>query len=483
MTTTADKVVDAATVAKAVELKVSANKFFVDHKFQKALDLYSQSLEVHETAVVACNRAFCYLKMELPGAALTDADLSLQLDPGYVKAYYRRASAYIFLAKFKEAQRDLKILQGLVPNDQNVQEKWELCDRELKRIRFEKAIKVSEGEPTSTTIKLGSHAVNYDGPRIYDDTLTVDFVDSMKDHLRLEKKIDRHDVVWMLLQLLEYFKTQPNFVPVTVPDGGRITVCGDTHGQFYDLLNIFEMNGSPSQSNRYLFNGDFVDRGSYSVENVLTLFAYKLLYPHHFFLSRGNHEGGPMNHFYGFEGEVKAKYSNEVYELFSEVFNALPIGHIINRQVFVVHGGLFSDDDMTIEQLQKPNRFREIPDSGPICESLWADPQPMPGRSPSKRGVNCPAFGPDVTKNFLKVNNLKYVVRSHECKDMGYEEAHDGKCITVFSAPNYCDQMGNKGAYVHFTGGEMEPKFTTFDAVPHPGKAAMCYASRLGMGF
>lgn len=475
--------VSASAAERAVELKNEGNKYFMANKFQKALELYTESLEAHQTAVVACNRAFTYLKLELPGAALADADLAIKLDPSYVKSYYRRASAHVFLAKFKEAQKDLTVLLSLVPGDKDVQVKYDLCDRELKRIRFEKAIKCAEGEPVSTTIKLGNVATNYTGPRILDDKLTVEFMESMKDHLRLERKLDRRDVVWMLLELLKYFKTQPNFVSITVPKGETITVCGDTHGQFYDLLNIFAINGSPSESNRYLFNGDFVDRGSYSVENVLTLFAYKLLYPDHVYLSRGNHEGAAMNHFYGFEGEVKAKYSNEVYALFSEVFNALPVGHVINGEVFVVHGGLYSRDDVTLSELQKPNRFREIPDSGVLCESLWADPQPMPGRTPSKRGVNCPAFGPDVTRAFLELNHLKLVVRSHEVKDQGYEVDHGGKCITVFSAPNYCDQMGNKGAFVKFIGGEMEPKFTTFDAVPHPGKRAMCYASSLGMGF
>ncbi|CAD2222227.1 protein phosphatase 5 [Angomonas deanei] len=285
----------------------------------------------------------------------------------------------------------------------------------------------------------------------------------------------------MLLSILKLFKSLPNFVDITVPDDEDITVCGDTHGQFYDLMNIFKMNGNPSPTNRYLFNGDFVDRGSYSFENVMTLFAYKLLYPQHVFLSRGNHEGLPMNRVYGFEGEVRAKYSSELFGLFSEVFNALPTGHIINKKIFVVHGGLYSRDDVTIADLQKPNRFKEIPENGVLCESLWADPQPMPGRTPSKRGVDCPEFGPDVTETFLKNNDLKLVVRSHEAKQEGYEVTHNGKCITVFSAPNYCDQMGNKGAFIRFNGKQLEPRYTSFTHVPHPGKRAMYYASGLGM--
>ncbi|NXM95950.1 PPP5 phosphatase, partial [Sylvia borin] len=100
----------------------------------------------------------------------------------------------------------------------------------------------------------------------------------------------------------------------------KVTVCGDTHGQFYDLLNIFELNGLPSEANPYIFNGDFVDRGSFSVEVILTLFGFKLLYPDHFHLLRGNHETDNMNQIYGFEGEVKAKYTAQMFALFSEVF-------------------------------------------------------------------------------------------------------------------------------------------------------------------
>ncbi|XP_023530350.1 serine/threonine-protein phosphatase 5-like [Cucurbita pepo subsp. pepo] len=99
-----------------------------------------------------------------------------------------------------------------------------------------------------------------------------------------------------------------------------------------------------------------------------------------------------------------------------------------------------------------------------MCEILWSDPQPNPGRGPSKRGVGL-AFGADVTKRFLEENNLDLIVRSHEVKDEGYEIEHDGKLITVFSAPNYCDQMGNKGAFIRFEAPDLKPNIVTFSAV------------------
>lgn len=150
----------------------------------------------------------------------------------------------------------------------------------------------------------------------------------------------------------------------------------------------------------------------------------------------GNHESAIMNHMYGFDGEVKAKYTAQMAQLFTEVYNWLPLAHCLNNRVLVMHGGLFSRDDVTLQEIRETDRNRQPPDEGVMCELLWSDPQPQPGRAPSKRGVGV-QFGPDVTHNFLKLNGLDYIVRSHEVKNEGYEVSHEGKCITVFSAPNY----------------------------------------------
>jgi len=139
---------------------------------------------------------------------------------------------------------------------------------------------------------------------------------------------------------------------------------------------------------------------------------------------------------YGFEGEVKSKYSMQMASLFTEVYNWLPLAHCLNQRVLVMHGGLFSRDEITLDDIRQTDRNRQPPEDGIMCELLWSDPQPMNGRSQSKRGVGI-QFGPDVTNRFLERNHLDYVIRSHEVKADGYEVAHDGKCITVFSAPNY----------------------------------------------
>merc|ERR1719230_2389689 len=276
--------------------------------------------------------------------------------------------------------------------------------------------------------------------------------------------------------MIALLRTHHVLQDVEVPESGEITVCGDVHGQYYDLLNIWSKNGLPSEANPYLFNGDFVDRGSFSMEVILILFAWKLCYPKHLHLSRGNHETRNMNKLYGFEGEVTKKYDEELYQLFCEAFCLLPLCHVINKKVFVVHGGLFSRDNVALDDIRKGNRECEPPDEGLMTEMLWSDPQAGKGRMPSKRGVGV-AFGQDVTENFLKTNDLKLVIRSHEMKEEGYELEHDGQLITVFSAPNYCDQMGNKGAFIRLDGRTMTPKFTTFTAVPHPAVKAMQYAN------
>ena len=168
-----------------------------------------------------------------------------------------------------------------------------------------------------------------------------------------------------------------------------------------------------------------------------------------------------------------------MYQLFLEVFNLLPLAAVINDKVFVVHGGLFQRDDVTLAEVEAIPRGREIPDSGLMSDMLWSDPQPFPGRSPSKRGVG-QSFGPDVTEKFLTNNGLSLLIRSHEVKDEGYLVEHGGKCVTVFSAPNYCDSMGNKGALVRL-GHAAVPEYVQFSNVEHPPIKPMAYAGNMSM--
>ncbi|XP_027061680.2 serine/threonine-protein phosphatase 5 isoform X4 [Coffea arabica] len=467
--------------SRAEELKVLANEAFKAHKFAQAIDLYTQAIDLNgDNAVYWANRAFAHTKLEEYGSAIIDATKAVEIDPKYSKGYYRRGAAYLAMAKFKEALKDFQQVKKLCPNDPDASKKLKECEKAVMKLKFEEAISVPESQRRSVADSVDYTTIvvepEYAGARIEGDVVTLDFVKKMMDDFKNQKSLHRRYALQIVLQTREMLRSLPTLVDVNVPDGKHFTVCGDVHGQFYDLLNIFELNGFPSEDNPYLFNGDFVDRGSFSVEVILTLFAFKCMCPTAMYLARGNHESKSMNKIYGFEGEVRSKLSEIFVELFAEVFCCLPLAHVINNKIFVVHGGLFSVDGVKLSEISAIDRFREPPEEGLMCELLWSDPQPQLGRGPSKRGVGL-SFGADVTKKFLKENNLDLVVRSHEVKDEGYEIEHDGKLITVFSAPNYCDQMGNKGAFIRFEAPSLKPNIVTFSAVPHPDVKPMAYAN------
>jgi serine/threonine-protein phosphatase 5 len=193
-----------------------------------------------------------------------------------------------------------------------------------------------------------------------------------------------------------------------------------------------------------------------------------------------------MNSPYGFENECRAKQNAQIFREFSQLFNYLPVGHIINKSVLVVHGGLFSDQTVTIEKIQKMTRFAQPPDRGPMNDILWSDPMDRPGFAPSPRGVTI-QFGPDVTERFLRENRLQLLIRSHQVQQNGYLAQHAGKCITVFSAPNYMGRLRNKGAIVLVKfeeKGVPTVEYKQFNAQPVPTNfRPMQYANPSILGF
>lgn len=355
------------------------------------------------------------------------------------------------------------------PSDKAARLQYEECSKVVKRDAFLKAIAVEEPASAAEGLDLDSMAVEdaYDGVRL-EKEMTLEFVEDMIQRFRDGKKLHRKYVYQIILAVKDIVYAEPTMVEIGVKPDHKLTVCGDTHGQFFDLCEIFRLNGKPTEKHAYLFNGDFVDRGSWSCEVALTMYAYKWLYPNSMFLNRGNHETDDMNRMYGFEGECRAKYTERVFKLFSESFSALPLATLIGNKFLVMHGGLFSNDDIGLDDIRKLNRHkqRQPGQSGLMMELLWTDPQPQPGRGPSKRGVGL-QFGPDVTKRFCEKNGLEAIIRSHEVRMEGYEVEHDGRCVTVFSAPKYCDTTENKGAYINI-GPELKMEYTKFDAVPHP---------------
>ncbi|RKO88807.1 Metallo-dependent phosphatase-like protein [Blyttiomyces helicus] len=406
----------------------------------------------------------------------------MALDPAYVKGYYRRAVANMALGRVKDALKDFKSVVKVAPKDADARKNLQECEKELRARAFEKAIECDDQKRSALEALGDIDAIvvepTYDGPRLPETGITLEFVTELLAHLRAQKKLHRKYTYKIMAAVKDIFTANPPIVDITIPEGAKITVCGDIHGQFYDLLHVFDENGIPSPTNMYLWNGDFVDRGSFSIECILTLFSFKWLYPDSVFLNRGNHETDDMNRAYGFQGECKAKYSEAAFRFFSEIFNAIPLGNLIGNKILVVHGGLFSRDDVTIDELRQIDRFKQPGNEGLMCELLWSDPQMLPGRKPSKRGVGI-QFGPDVTEKFLAHNNLDLLIRSHEVQQEGYSADHGGKCITIFSAPNYCDSVGNKGAYIHITP-DLKLKFNQFTSVPHPNIGPMKYASAFG---
>lgn len=456
---------------KAVALKDDGNKQLQLGHFLEAIKFYSQALEFRpKNAIILSNRALAYIKIENYGLALQDADKAIKNDPSYAKGYYRRASANFALNHYKLARKDFRQVVKLKPKDRDARAKFNECEKAVREEAFSKAIEAEQIAPLSATYDPSKTDVSssYEGPHPNGSIITTDmdfetslfepgklpreFVLASMEFMKKQKLVHKRYVARALLACREYFCKLSSLMQIAIPTEPpennpeakpRLTVCGDTHGQFYDVLNIFELNGLPSRTNPYLFNGDFVDRGSFSVEVILTFLLFKLSDPDCIYLTRGNHETKNMNKIYGFEGEVKAKYDDKIFQLFLEVFEWLPLAAVIGGTVFVTHGGIPTDPTVMLDDVRKVKRGMEPPEQGLMSDLLWSDPQPFPGKSPSKRGVGF-SFGPDITKAFLERNNLSLLVRSHEVKEEGYLVEHEGKTITVFSAPNYCDSMGNK---------------------------------------
>ena len=256
-----------------------------------------------------------------------------------------------------------------------------------------------------------------------------------------EVELSEHDIKYLIITSKKIFLDQPIFLELEAP----LTVCGDIHGQYPDLLRLFEIGKYPPESN-YIFMGDYVDRGKQSIECICLLLAYKIKYDENFFLLRGNHECGSINRIYGFFDECKKRYNVKLWKSFVDLFNSLPIAASIDDKILLVHGGL-SPELKKIDQLQKIVRPTDIPEDGLLCDILWSDPDPKvkDDWGPNDRGVSV-TFGQKVLSKFLDNNSLDLLCRAHQVVEEGYEFFGDRQLVTVFSAPNYCGEFDNSGA-------------------------------------
>lgn len=220
----------------------------------------------------------------------------------------------------------------------------------------------------------------------------------------------------------EIFLEQPMLIEITAP----VTICGDIHGQYEDLMRHFDNCGFPPESN-YLFLGDYVDRGKRSLETICLMLAYKIKFPNNFFLLRGNHECASINRIYGFYDECKRRYNIKLWKTFTDCFNCLPVAALVEDTIFCMHGGL-SPDLTDLKQISELERPLDVPDHGLICDLLWSDPdEDITGWGENDRGVSF-TFGGDIVKEFLKKHNFSLVVRAHQVVEDGYQSFRKEDC-------------------------------------------------------
>lgn len=228
----------------------------------------------------------------------------------------------------------------------------------------------------------------------------------------------------------EVFLSQPALVELTAP----VKIVGDVHGQYTDLIRMFEMCGFPPNAN-FLFLGDYVDRGKQSLETILLLFCYKLKYPENFFLLRGNHECANVTRVYGFYDECKRRCNIKIWKTFIDTFNCLPIAAIVAGKIFCVHGGL-SPSLTHMDDIRQIARPTDVPDYGLLNDLLWSDPADMEADwEANERGVSY-CFGKKIIMEFLQRHDFDLVCRAHMVVEDGYEFFNDRILVTVFSAPN-----------------------------------------------
>ncbi|KAJ6575094.1 phosphoprotein phosphatase PPZ [Mycena capillaripes] len=248
------------------------------------------------------------------------------------------------------------------------------------------------------------------------------------------------EITAICLAAREVFLNQPTLVELSPP----VKIVGDVHGQYSDLIRLFEMCGFPPAAN-YLFLGDYVDRGKQSLETILLLLCFKIKYPENFFLLRGNHECANVTRVYGFYDECKRRCNIKTWKTFIDVFNCLPIAAIVASKIFCVHGGLspslHSMDD--IKRIQRPT---DVPDYGLLNDLLWSDPSDTAlDWEDNERGVSY-CFGKGIINDFLVRYDIDLICRAHMVVEDGYEFWNDRTLVTVFSAPNYCGEFDNYGA-------------------------------------
>nr|CAD7261268.1 unnamed protein product [Timema shepardi] len=351
-------------------------------------------------------------------------------------------------------------------------------------------------------------------------------LDQWIEQLNECKQLTESQVKTLCDKAKEILAKESNVQEVKCP----VTVCGDVHGQFHDLMELFRIGGRSPDTN-YLFMGDYVDRGYYSVETVTLLVALKeyewntvgsalvgswaeycwfcpcrimggimlvlplwnmcgilfvlplsdhgrntvssalvehVRYRERITILRGNHESRQITQVYGFYDECLRKYGNaNVWKFFTDLFDYLPLTALVDGQIFCLHGGLSPSID-TLDHIRALDRLQEVPHEGPMCDLLWSDPDDRGGWGISPRGAGY-TFGQDISETFNHSNGLTLVSRAHQLVMEGYNWCHDRNVVTIFSAPNYCYRCGNQAAIMELDDA-LKYSFLQFDPAPRRGE-------------
>ena len=265
--------------------------------------------------------------------------------------------------------------------------------------------------------------------------------DKWLEDLKELKCLSEEDLKQLCEKAKEIFIEESNVQNVSAP----VIICGDIHGQIYDLLELFKKGGD-IPSSRYVFMGDYVDRGYNGVEVLELLLALKIKYPEHITLLRGNHESRQICFAYGFYEEITRKYGNaNAWEYFTDLFDYLPLAALVEGKIFCVHGGL-SPYISTVDQIRLINRKMEIPREGVFCDLMWSDPDDIETWIISCRGAGW-IYGWKVVDEFTHINGLELICRAHQLVMEGFKYWFQNKNLcTVWSAPNYCYRCGNRAS-------------------------------------